>query len=48
LAEADELGLNLRGVTEELTVDGVRQFESSLEALLAAIAEKHKNFRKDR
>ena len=48
LADADKLGLNLRGVTEELTVDGVRQFESSLEALLAAIAEKHKNFRKGR
>jgi transaldolase/glucose-6-phosphate isomerase len=48
LAEAEALGLNLRGVTDELTGDGVRQFEHSLEALLAAIAEKHKRFRKHR
>ncbi len=48
LAEAEALGLNLRGVTDELTSDGVRQFEHSLEALLAAIAEKHKRFRKHR
>lgn len=48
LAEAEQLGLSLRAVTDELTVDGVRQFEHSLETLLAAIAEKHKRFRKDR
>jgi transaldolase/glucose-6-phosphate isomerase len=48
LAEADALELDLRGVTDELTADGVRQFERSLEALLAAIAEKQKGFRKHR
>jgi transaldolase/glucose-6-phosphate isomerase len=48
LAEAEQVGLNLGGVTDELTLDGVRQFERALEALLAAIAEKHKRFRKDR
>lgn len=48
LAKAEQLGLNLRAVTDELTVDGVRQFERSLETLLAAIVEQHKRFRKDR
>ncbi|MGH6950919.1 MAG: transaldolase family protein, partial [Vitreimonas sp.] len=48
LAEAERLGLNLRAVTDELTSDGVRQFERSLETLLAAIADKHKRFRKGR
>lgn len=48
LAEAERMGLNLRAVTDELTLDGVRQFERSLEALLAALAEKHKSLRKHR
>lgn len=48
LAEAEAIGLNLRAVTDELTLDGVQQFENSLETLLAAIAEKHKSFRKHR
>jgi transaldolase len=46
LAEAEQIGLNLRAVTDELTLDGVRQFERSLEALLNAIGEKQKRFRK--
>jgi transaldolase/glucose-6-phosphate isomerase len=46
LAEAEALGFNLRAVTDELTLDGVRKFEDSLETLLAAIAEKHRRFRK--
>jgi transaldolase/glucose-6-phosphate isomerase len=48
LAEAETAGLNLRAVTDELTLDGVRQFESALETLLAAIAEKQRRFRKAR
>jgi transaldolase/glucose-6-phosphate isomerase len=48
LAEAEALELNLRAVTDELTLDGVRQFEQSLETLLAAIAAKHKAFLKPR
>jgi transaldolase/glucose-6-phosphate isomerase len=46
LAEAEALGFNLRAVTDELTLDGVRQFEDSLERLLTAIGEKHRCFRK--
>ena len=48
LAEAEALGLNLRAITDQLTLDGVEQFERSLESSLAAIAEKHRNFRKRR
>lgn len=48
LAEAEQVGLNLRAVTDELTAEGVRQFEHSLQTLLAAIVEKQKSFRKHR
>ncbi|MGH6806831.1 MAG: transaldolase [Ensifer adhaerens] len=48
LAAAERLGLGLRAVTDELTVDGVRQFENSLETLLGAIAQKRKRLRNER
>ena len=41
LAEADRLGLDLKGVTDELVGEGVHSFAKSFDTLLAAIAAKH-------
>jgi len=41
LAEADRLGLDLRGVTEVLVEEGVISFAKSFDDLLGAIAAKH-------
>jgi transaldolase/glucose-6-phosphate isomerase len=40
LAEAQALGLDLDGVTQDLVVDGVKQFSDAFDALLKAVAEK--------
>jgi transaldolase/glucose-6-phosphate isomerase len=42
LAEADRLGLDLDGVTDQLVVDGVRLFDESFDALLKAVADKRR------
>ncbi|MBS0478679.1 MAG: transaldolase [Proteobacteria bacterium] len=41
LAEAERLGLDLRGVTDELVEEGVHAFAKSFDTLLASIAAKH-------
>jgi transaldolase/glucose-6-phosphate isomerase len=40
LAEAQALGLDLDAVTQDLVVDGVKQFSDAFDALLKAVAEK--------
>ena len=40
LAAADRLGLDLNGVTEALVAEGVKSFAESVDALLAAVADK--------
>jgi transaldolase/glucose-6-phosphate isomerase len=40
LAEAERLGLDLAGVTRELTQDGVAKFAEAFDALLSAVASK--------
>ena len=41
LAEAERLGLDLKGVTDQLVSEGVASFSKSFDALLGAIAAKH-------
>lgn len=41
LADADRLGLDLPGVTDELTTEGVASFSKSFDDLLGSIAAKH-------
>ena len=41
LAEADRLGLDLKGVTDTLVEEGVHSFAHAFDTLLAAIAAKH-------
>ena len=40
LANADRLGLNVRKVTDDLVVEGVKLFDEAFDALLKAVAEK--------
>ena len=40
LAEADRLGLDLKGVTDTLVIEGVKLFDDAFTALLKAVADK--------